>query len=103
MAIDGDLIVAGAFGDDGATDASSDSGAAYLFSREGNQWVAETTLRASNSGEFDWFGEAVAISGGHILVGASLEDGGRSVVENGGAAYLYFRSTAPLYIPLLRR
>jgi hypothetical protein len=103
VAIDSDLIVVGAFGDNGATDTSSDSGAAYLFARQGSQWVAETTLRASNPGAFDWFGESVAVAGGHILVGASLEDGARNTFAESGAAYLFFRTARAIYIPLIQR
>jgi hypothetical protein len=102
VAIDGELIVVGAFGDDGAADTSSDSGAAYLFARTGNQWVAETTLRASNPGAFDWFGESVAVAGGHILVGASLEDGSRNTLDESGAAYLFFRSARTIHLPLIQ-
>jgi hypothetical protein len=102
VAIDGDLIVVGAFGDDGASDSSSDSGATYLFTRQNNQWVAETTLRASNASAFDWFGESVAVAGGHILVGASLEDGSRNTFDNSGAVYLFFRTARTIYIPLIQ-
>src|SRR6185369_14319064 len=41
----------------------------------------------------DFFGAAVAVEGDQILVGSPLDS---SVLDNGGAAYLFSRSTAML-------
>ncbi len=46
------------------------SGAAYIFSRHNSTWTQQDYLKASNAGDFDHFGESVAISGTSIAVGS---------------------------------
>ena len=76
VAISGNTALVGAFGDDHAGFAS---GSAYLFDiTTGNQLAK---LTASDATAFNYFGEAVAISGTTVLVGA----GG----DYSGSAYLY--------------
>lgn len=111
VAVSGDTIVVGApseasdsNGVDG--DATDDSGlgqgAANVFSRSGGVWTQTAYLKASTSSPYANFGEAVAISGSTILVGA---DGERSMSKgvNGseihdaqgysaGAAYVFVQS-----------
>lgn len=74
------------------------SGAAYLFDRSNGSWSFHSHLKASNPELLDRFGQAVAISNGSAVVGASAEDsssigvGGdqsdNSAVES-GAAYVF--------------
>ena len=79
MSISGDLTVVGAFFDD----AVSQSGSAYVFRRTGTSWSEEAKLTVSDAAEGDWFGRAVSISGGLVVVGAFLDDTGT------GSAYAY--------------
>jgi hypothetical protein len=67
---DGDRVVVGASRDD---DIANGSGSAYVFSRSGTDWTQEQKLVASDGGEFDSFGEGVAISGDgtRLIVGAT--------------------------------
>ncbi len=116
VAISGDTIVVGAYGEDsnatgvngnqGNNNANS-SGAAYVFVRDGTNWVQQAYLKASNTGgpspgesEGDWFGFSVAVSGDTIVVGAHGEDSsatGVNGVQNNnsaigsGAAYVFVR------------
>ena len=110
VAIDGDIIVVGAPDESSAatgvngdplSNAESESGAAYVFVRNGNNWSQQAYLKASNTGFQDNFGQAVAISGESILIGAPDEDSNATGVNgddqlNGafdsGAAYLFVRS-----------
>ena len=78
-----------------------DSGAAYVFVRSGSTWTEEAYLKASNAWDFDRFGDAVAISGDTIVVGAEFEDsdadgiGGDEdddTASGAGAAYVFVRS-----------
>lgn len=69
--ISGDVIVAGADGDD---DLGNYSGAAYVFRRHGTLWVREAKLRASDGTPGDFFGVSVAVDGSTILVGAYADD-----------------------------
>jgi len=67
VSIHGDLAVAGAIGDD------DDTGAAYLFERNHggpNVWGELIKLTASDAAPGQWFGEAVAVNGDTVVVGA---------------------------------
>lgn len=65
----------GAAGVDGnQTDSgASASGAAYVFERVGTRWSQRAYLKASNTGQNDQFGSAVAASGDMLVVTAQQE------------------------------
>ena len=110
VAISGDTIVVGAFGEDSEANgiggdqmdnSASSVGAVYVFVRSGDMWSQEAYLKASNSDESDLFGESVAISGDTIVVGARGEDSGANGVNGdetdnsaslAGAAYVFVRN-----------
>ncbi|MCP4351431.1 MAG: hypothetical protein GY795_38685, partial [Desulfobacterales bacterium] len=79
VAVEGDYIIVGAKYDD---ETGSTSGAAYIFRREGSDWIQETRLVS----EYEWwnsqFGYDVSISGDCAFVSAC----------NINAAYLFRRS-----------
>jgi hypothetical protein len=52
----------------------SDSGAAYVFVRNGTSWTQQAYLKASNTEQGDYFGFSVSISEDTIVVGAVGED-----------------------------
>ncbi|MBN1811580.1 MAG: PKD domain-containing protein, partial [Anaerolineae bacterium] len=81
VAVGGDTIVVGAYGDD---DQGSDSGSAYVFERQEDAWVQQAKLTAGDGGSDDRFGMSVVIHGDTILVGAAGADGT-------GAAYVFLR------------
>jgi hypothetical protein len=77
------------------------SGAAYVFVRDGTNWVQQAYLKASNTGADDRFGYAVAISGNTIVVGALYEDSNalgvngdesNNSIMDFGAAYVFVRT-----------
>ncbi len=83
VAIDGNVIVVGAFGDD---DHGGDAGAAYVFRSEGSMWLEEAKLLASDGASADYFGYSVAIDGNVAVAGANGDD------DNGyrsGSAYVF--------------
>lgn len=84
VAIDGDLLVVGAYRDE-------DGGSAYVFRREGTTWIEEDKLVASDHESGDEFGTSVSISGELIVVGAPKEDEAQS---NSGSAYVFRREGA---------
>lgn len=99
VAIAGDTVVVGArFEDSNATgvngnqtnNSATDSGAAYVFVRDGNSWTQQAYLKASNSRPIDQFGFSVAISGDTIAVGAPTKSTG-SVLFN-GVVFVFVRS-----------
>ena len=83
------------------TDHSLDSsGAAYVFVRDGTAWSQQAYLKASNTGENDNFGFAVAISGDTIAVGAYGEASSATGIDGdqndnmaifSGAVYVFVR------------
>jgi hypothetical protein len=67
VAISGDYAVVGAsWGDD----ASTDSGSAYIFKRDGTAWTQQAKIAASDGAAGDRFGSGVAISGDYAVAGA---------------------------------
>jgi len=90
VAISGNTVVIGAIGEDSAAmgvngnqfdNSASDSGAAYVFVRNGTTWTQQAYLKASQNDTH--FGFAVGISGDTAVVGDE---------ESTGAAYVFVRS-----------
>ena len=122
VAISGDTVVVGALEDSNAAgvngnqndNSAADSGAAYVFVRNGTTWTQQAYLKASNTGAGDAFGAghslynapfsgAVAVSGNTIVVGAYGEasnatgingDQSDNSAPSAGAAYVFVRSGA---------
>lgn len=95
---------------DGSNNGALNSGAAYILRREGNTWIHEAYLKASNADAGDSFGCAngtgkggtIAISsdGTTVAVGAQREQGASRVINTGegdnsasgaGAVYVFVR------------
>ncbi len=96
LAFDGIRLVVGAIG------ADNNRGAAYVFSEDSNgNWLEEAKLSASNgegifdNNQLDKFGNAVAIDGNTIVVGANGEasananDPADNSATRAGAAYVF--------------
>jgi len=87
VAISGDTIVVGAWGDD------TGQGSAYVFERNesgADAWGEVKKLTASDGRGYDWFGYAVAISFDTIVVGAYADNIGAK--SNQGSAYVFERN-----------
>lgn len=84
VAIHGDRVVAGADGSHCA--AGKFCGAAYVFRRGDDGWRQEARLGASDAKAADRFGNAVAIRGDTILVGAHFTD---DAGIGSGSAYVF--------------
>jgi trimeric autotransporter adhesin len=103
VAIKGDTLVVGAFGESsGSTDptdnSASGAGAAYVFQRQAGVWTQTAYLKASNPEAGDGFGGAVAIDGAMVVVGAGGEGSSAIGVDGdqtnddapgSGAAYVF--------------
>ncbi len=81
----GDYAIIGAAGD---SENGLWSGAAYIFKRDGDNWVEQAKLIPSDNKEDDSFGHAVAITGDYALIGSPWKDG---VVDDSGAVYVFKR------------
>ncbi len=87
VSVDGDTALVGASGDD---DAGSQSGSAYVFTRDGSgAWTEQAKLTASDAADLDRFGGAVSLDGDTALVGATGDDDAGSA---SGSAYVFIRS-----------
>lgn len=89
VAIDGDTIVIGAVGDDGAF---ADQGSVYVFVRSGSVWTQEAKLTAADPGLTDRLGWRVDVSENTVVASAAYDDGS---VTNEGSAYVFLRSGVP--------
>lgn len=110
IALYGDTLVVGSPEEDSSStgvngvqnnNLAEESGAVYVFVRNGNTWSQQAYLKASNTDAKDRFGSAVAIFGDTIVVGAPWEaSSARSVngdqadnsVPLAGAAYVFTRT-----------
>ncbi len=61
-------------------------GEAYIYKRNGTDWLLEATLSASDGNEFDYYGNSVYIDGDYAVVGAP------GVTDSTGQVYIYKRS-----------
>ncbi len=86
VSIDGNYALVGASGDD---DNGVGSGSAYVFKRDGTDWIQQAKLLASDGAFGDYFGDSVSIDGDTALIGAwGDEDNGL----NSGSAYMFKRT-----------
>jgi hypothetical protein len=102
VAISGDTVIVGAFGQDyNSAGASllSEAGAAYVFTRTAGVWTLQQKLVGTGTNgrlANDWFGYSVAISGDSVIIGAnnqSYDENGTNLLTNAGAAYVFTRTT----------
>lgn len=80
VAVQGDTLVAGA-------PYTNSTGAAYVFKRAGASWFEQARLLPSDGEPFELLGQAVAISGGTVLVGAPRTPNGTAIEP--GAVYVF--------------
>jgi hypothetical protein len=104
VAISGDTLVVGAPREDGAVggingddtgNGAADSGAVYVFVRQGVTWTQQAYLKAEHPSAAEFFGTSVAIDGDTLLVGAPrgwpYPQNGDSIPARIGAAYVFVR------------
>ena len=86
---------------DQADRSALDAGAVYVFTRKAGSWSQNAYVKASNTGAYNEFGVAVALSGdgGMLAVGAHLEPSASTGINgnqadksvlNAGAVYVYY-------------
>lgn len=90
VAISGDTVVVGARLDSPGNPYVYQSGAAYVFEKQGDAWVELAQLVASDYDTYDEFGCAVGIDGDVIVIGAHKDEatGG----SYSGSAYVFQRT-----------
>ncbi len=75
----------------------SNSGAVYVFTRNGTTWTQQAYVKASNTGAGDLFGHRVAISGETMAVGAKWESSNATGI-NGNQADNSASSSGAAYV-----
>jgi len=89
VAISGNYAIVGAVNEDedvSGGNMMADAGSAYIFHYDGNDWVQDQKIVASDRAVGDHFGNSVAISGDYAIVGAIFENG------NSGSVYIYYNN-----------
>jgi uncharacterized protein (TIGR03437 family) len=74
--------------------ANQNQGSVYVFTRSGAVWTRQQKLAASEGASNDGFGEAVALSGDTLVVGASSDDLGGNA--NQGSVYVFVSPACPV-------
>jgi len=83
VAIDGNNVLIGAYGDD---DLADQSGAAYFYSRQGSSWIEESKIVPSQAGPAN-FGRSVSLRNNTAVIGAPQDHDGSFIFK--GASYIY--------------
>jgi hypothetical protein len=114
-ALSGDTLIVGGTSEDSnavgvngdqANNSASNSGAAYVFVRNGTTWSQQNYLKASNTGAGDLFGLPLALSGNTAVIGAVSEDSNALGVNGdqadnsastSGAAYVFDLVPCPTF------
>ena len=104
---DGNTLLAGTLDDDclatGVNPAQSctedqaadiSTGAAHVFVRNGATWTQQAFIKPHNTGENDWFGSRLVLSGdgNTAAIPSPLEDGPDNTMNEAGAVYLFTRT-----------
>ena len=108
VAVDGDIVIVGASGEDssaigvngnqGNDPLTDDSGAAYVFTRDGGgNWSQQAYLKASDTDSNDQFGFNVAVTGETVFVGSRIA--GVGALGSGGAVYPFTRDGGGIWMP----
>lgn len=117
LSSNGNTLAVGAIGESSnATDVNGDqinnnaslSGAGYLFTFNGEFWIQQAYLKASNTGVNDFFGYSIAITldGTKVAVGARGESSSATGIDgdayndehpNAGAVYIFKQDQAHWY------
>ena len=90
VAVSGDVVIVGAYGDDCVAGRECGSAYVYRFDRgapAGPAWVEEAKLTASDAGAVDLFGASVSVTGNVAVIGAYLDYCGDEFFC--GSAYAY--------------
>ena len=112
ISADGNTLAVGAFlessnstiiNGDQTNNSTTNAGAVYVFTRSGTTWAQQAYIKASNSGNADYFGQSIALSveGNTLVVGANGESSNTTGINGNqnnnsavfsGAVYVFTRN-----------
>ncbi|MEA3287611.1 MAG: fibronectin type III domain-containing protein, partial [Candidatus Marinimicrobia bacterium] len=87
VSLSGNYLLIGSLDNAGGTN----SGAAFVFYRDGENWQQQAKLTPSDPAPHDFFGLSVAIDGDYAIVGSSYDD---TWSTDAGSAYIFHRTGA---------
>jgi hypothetical protein len=85
VSVDGNYAVVAANLD---ADNGAESGSAYIFKREGQNWEQQAKLIATDGDQRDFFGQGVSIDGSYVIAGAPYDDDNG---DDSGSVYIFRR------------
>ncbi|MHC4425181.1 MAG: FG-GAP repeat protein [Planctomycetota bacterium] len=88
VCISADYAIVAAPEDD--IDGLMNAGSAYIFKHDGESWVQQAKLIASDRAAYDRFGASVSVDGHYAIVGAVYKDSNGNA--DAGAAYVFKRN-----------
>ena len=74
------------------------AGAVYVYTRSGGVWSQQAYVKASNTGQSDFFGWSLALDGDTLAVGAIFEDSNGTGVNGGGQANISAGNAGAVYV-----
>ncbi|MCJ7533979.1 MAG: FG-GAP repeat protein [Anaerolineales bacterium] len=86
LALHGDMLAVGARAADGLN-GERNTGAVYLYQREGGDWLLQARLSPADSAAEDHFGQALALDDQYLFASAPGRDNPES--PNSGVVYVY--------------
>ncbi|MCE0558375.1 FG-GAP repeat protein [Motilimonas sp. E26] len=98
---DGNTLAVGSPMEDGENESLNNSGAVYVYTRQPNgTWQQQAYLKASNAGNWDWFGASLSLSddGNTLAIGAigeastSADKPEENLADVAGAVYIFERN-----------
>lgn len=87
VSVSGDSLAIGAF--QGDVQSTINTGAGYIFTRNGTVWSQQQKLTAFDFTAGDELGKSISLSGNTVALGSHYDD---DLGENSGSAYLFARS-----------
>ena len=85
VALSGNQALVGAYGSE--VEGNSGAGAAYIYGWDGNQWVEQAKINATDPGTDDFFGWSVDLRRDSALIGAYSDD--VDALSKAGSAYIF--------------
>jgi hypothetical protein len=92
VGISGDYAIVGAKQD---CEDQIRSGAAYIYHREGHQWIKETKIKASEPVKDEYFGYTVDIEGSTAIIGTYFGNGAAYIFEKSSDRWVQKKRLSP--------
>jgi len=83
VAVHGNIIAVGSVYDDNG---GNNAGSVSIFKNENNTWIEYSILTATDSQDYDFFGNAIDLNNQRLAIGAFHDD---NIYQNSGSVYIY--------------